>query len=54
MAEADPDTVRAVVDVVLGYLGLDEVSYEEGLDWANNFDWCAHEDKVNMCLAQFV
>ena len=54
IAEGDPDTVKAVVEFALTYLGLDDVTYEEGLDWANNFDWCAYEDKVNMCVAQFV
>ena len=41
IAEADPEDVIAAVDVALGYLGLDHVSAEEALDWADNFDWCA-------------
>ena len=27
--------------MALGYLGLDDVTADEALEWADNFDWCA-------------
>ena len=54
IAGASAAEVEAAVGVAIGYLGLDDVTFEQGLDWADNFDWCAYEDKVNMCLAHFV
>ena len=41
IAGASAAEVEAAVGVALGYLGLDDVTAEMALEWADNFDWCA-------------